>query len=172
MRAWIDRWEPDDERFWESTGRRVARRNLVFSIFAEFLGFTIWVLWAVVATKLNDNGFDFSTSQLFWLVALPGLVGATMRFPYTFMPARVGGRNWTVVSALLLLIPTVLLAVMVSDPATPYALMRRASAAATSRRAWPTSPTSTRMARRGWRSGSTPPAATWEWPSRCWWCRS
>jgi len=130
MRGWIDRWEPDDERFWESTGRRVARRNLVFSIFAEFLGFTIWVLWAIVATKLNDNGFDFSTSQLFWLVALPGLVGATMRFPYTFMPARVGGRNWTVVSALLLLIPTVLLAVMVSDPATPYALMMLAAATA------------------------------------------
>jgi NNP family nitrate/nitrite transporter-like MFS transporter len=130
MRGWIDRWEPDDERFWESTGRRVARRNLAFSIFAEFLGFTIWVLWAIVATKLNDNGFAFSTSQLFWLVALPGLVGATMRFPYTFMPARVGGRNWTVVSALLLLIPAVLLAVMVSDPGTPYALMMLAAATA------------------------------------------
>ncbi len=127
---WIDHWEPDDERFWESTGKPVARRNLSFSIFAEFLGFTIWQLWAVVAVKLNDNGFDFSTSQLFWLVAIPGLVGATMRFPYTFMPARMGGRTWTVISALLLLIPTLLLAAMVSDPGTPYALMMLAAATA------------------------------------------
>jgi len=127
---WVDHWEPDDEHFWESTGKRVARRNLSFSIFAEFLGFTIWQLWAVVAVKLNDNGFDFSTSRLFWLVAVPGLVGATMRFPYTFMPARMGGRTWTTISALLLLIPTVLLAVMVSDPSTPYALMMLAAATA------------------------------------------
>ncbi len=127
---WIDHWEPDDEQFWESTGKPVARRNLSFSIFAEFLGFTIWQLWAVVAVKLNDNGFDFSTSQLFWLVAIPGLVGATMRFPYTFMPARMGGRTWTVISALLLLIPTLLLAAMVSDPGTPYALMMLAAATA------------------------------------------
>jgi len=127
---WIDHWEPDDEQFWESTGKPVARRNLSFSIFAELLGFSVWVVWGVVATKLNDNGFDFSTSQLFWLVSIPGLIGATMRFPYTFMPARIGGRNWTIISALLLLIPTVLLTVMVRDPSTPYALLMVAAATA------------------------------------------
>ncbi|MBW3646011.1 MAG: NarK family nitrate/nitrite MFS transporter [Actinobacteria bacterium] len=118
--GWIDRWEPDDEAFWASTGRRVARRNLTFSIFAEFLGFSVWLLWSVVATRLNDAGFDLSSSQLFTLVAVPALVGATLRFPYTFAVPRFGGRNWTVVSALLLLVPTVLLAVLVGNPSTPY----------------------------------------------------
>jgi NNP family nitrate/nitrite transporter-like MFS transporter len=129
-KKWIDHWEPDDERFWESTGKGVARRNLGFSIFAELLGFSIWVLWGVVAVKLNDNGFAFSTSQLFWLVSVPGLIGATMRFPYTFMPAKIGGRNWTIISALLLLIPAVLLAVLVRDPSTPFALLLVAAATA------------------------------------------
>lgn len=128
--ATITHWEPDDEQFWETTGRKVARRNLSWSIFAEFLGFSIWQLWSVVAVKLNDVGFSLTTGQLFWLVSIPGLVGATMRFPYTFAPARFGGRSWTVVSALLLLIPTGLLAWMVTDPATPYWALLLAAATA------------------------------------------
>ncbi len=116
----IAEWRPNDEAFWEQTGKRIAKRNLVFSIFAEFLGFSVWQLWSVVSVKLGDAGFDFSTSQLFWLISIPGLVGATLRFPYTFAPARYGGRNWTIVSALLLIIPCVLLAYMVSTPGTPY----------------------------------------------------
>ncbi|HWT95929.1 MAG TPA: MFS transporter [Solirubrobacteraceae bacterium] len=126
----ITHWEPDDPTFWESTGRTVARRNLSWSIFAEFLGFSIWQLWSVVAVKLNDVGFSLTTGQLFWLVSIPGLVGATMRFPYTFAPARFGGRSWTVVSALLLLIPTGLLAWMVTDPTTPYWALLLAAATA------------------------------------------
>jgi NNP family nitrate/nitrite transporter-like MFS transporter len=120
VRATITDWHPEDEDFWQTTGRRVARRNLIWSVFAEFLGFSVWQLWSVTAVKLNDAGFDLTTGQLFWLVAIPGLVGATMRFPYTFAPARFGGRNWTVASALLLLIPSIGLAVGVSDPSTPY----------------------------------------------------
>ena len=116
--TWITKWSPDDETFWWSTGRRVARRNLVWSIFAEHLGFTVWTLWSVVAVELGSG--RFTTDQLFWLIALPSLVGSIARVPYTFAPARFGGRNWTVASVLLLLIPTGLLAVAVSGPATPY----------------------------------------------------
>lgn len=115
---WIGDWRPDDPVFWESTGKKVARRNLVFSILAEHLGFTLWTVWSIVAVKLG--AYKFSTDQLFWIVSLPNLVGSTLRIPYTFAPARFGGRNWTVVSALLLLVPAVLLAVAVNDPGTPY----------------------------------------------------
>jgi len=118
--TWIEHWDPEDEGFWKATGQRIARRNLVWSIFAEFLGFSVWLTWSVVAIRLNDAGFDLSSGQLFTLVAVPNLVGATIRFPYTFAVPRFGGRNWTVVSALLLLIPTILLAVLVSNPSTPY----------------------------------------------------
>lgn len=37
----ITDWHPDDARFWESTGKRIARRNLFWSILAEFLGFSV-----------------------------------------------------------------------------------------------------------------------------------
>lgn len=127
---WIDHWDPEDERFWQQTGRAVARRNLAFSILAEHLGFSVWLLWSVVVVSLPAAGFAFSVDQLFWLVALPSLVGATLRLPYTFAVPVFGGRNWTVISALLLLVPTALLAWCVSDPETSYGMFLVAAATA------------------------------------------
>ncbi|MCA2219945.1 MFS transporter [Nonomuraea aurantiaca] len=118
MARWIAEWHPDDKTFWEGSGKRIARRNLAFSILAEHLGFTVWTLLSIVAAKMG--AYDFSTDQLFWLVALPNLVGSVLRVPYTFGPARFGGATFTTVSALLLIIPTVLLGLAVSDPGTPY----------------------------------------------------
>ena len=126
--GWIAEWDPEDKGFWENEGRRVAWRNLVFSVFAEFLGFATWQLFSIVAALLPVIGYDFTPAQLFGLVALPPLVGATLRFPYTFAVGIFGGRNWTVISALLLLIPTVMLGVIVQDPQTPYWLFAVAAA--------------------------------------------
>ena len=117
---WIDDWRPEEPGFWENGGRQVARRNLIWSIFAEHLGFSVWLLWSVSAAMLVKVGFDFTVPQLFVLVAVPNLVGALIRLPYTFAVPKFGGRNWTVASALLLIIPTVLFAVFVQRPETPY----------------------------------------------------
>ncbi|MER7890139.1 MFS transporter [Micromonospora sp. NPDC094482] len=117
---WITHWDPEDDTFWNGGGRRVARRNLVYSIFVEHIGFSIWLLWSAVAVSLPAAGFRFTVDQLFWLVALPNLVGAVMRIPYTVAVARFGGRNWTVVSAVLLLVPITLLVACVGNPGTPY----------------------------------------------------
>jgi NNP family nitrate/nitrite transporter-like MFS transporter len=127
---WIDNWNPEDESFWKRTGKRIARRNLIWSIVAENLGFSIWLIWSVTATRLPKVGFHYTTDQLFNLVALPGLIGSLMRFPYTFAVPRFGGRNWTIVSALLLLIPTTFLAFLVTEPSTPFWLMSLAAATA------------------------------------------
>src|SRR5690349_795936 len=121
--TWISDWNPEDERFWEATGKYIAKRNLFWSILAEHLGFSIWLIWSIVATKLPQAGFHYTTDQLFQLVALPGLVGSLMRFPYTFAVPKFGGRNWTIVSALLLFVPTVALAFFVTRPDTPFWLM-------------------------------------------------
>ena len=129
-KGWIDHWDPEDATFWESTGRSVARRNLVFSILAEHLGFSVWVLWSIVAVNLNSVGFAFTESQLFWLVAVPNLVGATLRLPYTFAVPKFGGRNWTIVSALLLLVPSLGLAWAVSNPDTTFGTMLAVAALA------------------------------------------
>ncbi len=104
-------------------GKAVASRNLRWSIFAEFLGFVVWQLWSVVVVSLPAAGFQLSTGEIFWLISMPSLVGATLRIPYTFMVPRFGGRNWTIVSAGLLLIPSIGLAIAVSNPATPFGLL-------------------------------------------------
>ncbi|WP_345802806.1 MFS transporter [Microbacterium sp. AZCO] len=127
---WIDGWNPEDGVFWQSEGRAIARRNLGWSIFAEFLGFIVWQLWSIVVVMLPAAGFTFSSSEAFWLISLPSLVGATMRFPYTFMVARFGGRNWTMISAGLLLIPSILLGIVVGNPETPFGVMLAVAALA------------------------------------------
>lgn len=118
--TWIDDWRPEDDAFWENGGKAIARRNLIWSIFAEHLGFSVWLLWSVSAAMLAKVGFNFTPQQLFFLVAVPNLVGALIRVPYTFAVPKFGGRNWTVISALLLLIPTILFAIVVQNPDTPY----------------------------------------------------
>jgi NNP family nitrate/nitrite transporter-like MFS transporter len=112
-RAPITHWEPEDEAFWQQTGRRIARKNLAFSIFAEHIGFSIWVLWTIVVINLGNVGIELTLPEQFWLTALPNLIGSALRVPYTFAVPRFGGRVWTTISASLLLIPTTLLAVVV-----------------------------------------------------------
>ena len=127
---WLSDWNPEDNKFWESKGKYIARRNLIWSIVAEHFGFSIWLIWSIVATKLPQAGFHYSTEQLFQLVALPGLIGSLMRFPYTFAVPKFGGRNWTMVSAGLLFIPTTALAYFVTRPGTPFQVMLIAAATA------------------------------------------
>jgi len=120
---WISDWNPEDPTFWETKGKVTARRNLIWSIVAEHIGFSVWLIWSIVATKLPAAGFHYTTDELFQLVAIPGLIGSLMRFPYTFAVTMFGGRNWTIFSASVLFIPTFGLAYFVSQPDTPFWLM-------------------------------------------------
>ena len=117
---WIDDWRPEEPEFWENGGRQVARRNLIWSIFAEHLGFSVWLIWSVSSAFLVSMGFSYTPQQLFLLVALPNLVGSLLRLPYTFAVPKFGGRNWTMASAALLLVPTLGFAVAVQNPGTPF----------------------------------------------------
>lgn len=127
---WISGWNPEDAGQWAAVGRRIAHRNLALSVFAEFLGFAVWAIWSIVVPQLPDAGFVLTTDQMFWLIAIPSLVGATLRIPYTFAVPMFGGRNWTVVSALLLLLPTVGLFVAVQNPSTPFGALLAVAALA------------------------------------------
>lgn len=127
-RHWIDDWRPEDPEFWETTGKPIARRNLIFSIFAEHVGFSVWMLWSIVVVQMTAgahghpaaSGWALTASQALCLVAVPSGVGAFLRLPYTFAVPLFGGRNWTTISAALLLIPCLLLAWAVSHPGIPF----------------------------------------------------
>ncbi|MFF8829859.1 MFS transporter [Streptomyces sp. NPDC015131] len=115
---WIERWEPEDETFWREGGRRIARRNLLFSVLCEHIGFSVWSLWSVMVLFMGPE-YGIDAAGKFALIGVATLVGAVIRVPYTFAVARYGGRNWTVFSALLLLLPTGA-AFAVMEPGTSY----------------------------------------------------
>ena len=117
-RAPITDWRPEDPEFWNETGAPVARRNLVFSIFTEHIGFSVWSLWSVLVLFLGPK-YHVDASGKFLLTAVPTLVGSLMRVPYSIAVTRVGGRTWTVISAALLLIPCALAAILIK-PGVSY----------------------------------------------------
>ncbi|WP_137044159.1 MFS transporter [Pseudolabrys sp. FHR47] len=116
----LDEWKPEDAVFWDAKGKAIARRNLWISIPALLLAFAVWMVWSVVVAKLPAVGFKFSTDQLFWLAAMPGLSGATLRIFYSFMPPIFGGRLWTSISTWSLMIPAVGIGLAVQSTDTPY----------------------------------------------------
>ncbi|MGW7240399.1 nitrate/nitrite transporter [Streptomyces sp. NPDC054804] len=115
---WIQEWDPEDEAFWNATGEKVARRNLIFSVLSEHIGFSIWTMWSVLVLFMGPE-YGLTPADKFLLTSMVTLVGAVVRVPYTFAVALFGGRNWTIISAALLLIPTVA-AFVVTKPGTSF----------------------------------------------------
>jgi NNP family nitrate/nitrite transporter-like MFS transporter len=116
----IEDWRPEDETFWKERGRKIATRNLWISVPALLLAFAVWMVWSVVVAKLPAIGFEYTTDQLFWLAALPGLSGATLRIFYSFMVPIFGGRLWTTLTTASLMVPAFGIGYAVQNPDTPY----------------------------------------------------
>ncbi|MFE3023573.1 MFS transporter, partial [Nocardia tengchongensis] len=116
----IEHWDAEDVEAWEAGGKDIARRNLIWSVFAEHIGFSVWSIWSVMVLFMPTDVFHIDPAGKFFLGAVPTLVGGFMRIPYTVLTAKFGGRNWTIVSALLLLIPALLTLYFINQPGTSY----------------------------------------------------
>ena len=104
-KADITDWRPEDEAFWESTGKRIAYRNLWISIPALLCGFAVWGMWGVITVQMLNLGYPFSQAELFTLTAIAGISGATMRIPASFLIRLAGGRNTIFLTTAMLLAP-------------------------------------------------------------------
>ncbi len=119
-RTWLNRWEPEDETFWKSEGSRLAWRTLWITTANLIMAFIVWFVVSALVVRLPGIGFKLTSNQLFWLAAMPGLAGGTLRIIHTFLVPIYGTRHVVAISTLLLLIPAVGWFYAVQDPTTPY----------------------------------------------------
>jgi len=115
----IKDWNPEDTKFWESTGKSVARRNLWISIPSLLCGFAVWIIWSMVTVQMINAGFPFKPEQLFSLAAIAGLTGATLRIPSSFFIRIAGGRNTIFFTTALLMVPALGIGLALQDKNTP-----------------------------------------------------
>src|SRR3990172_10235066 len=118
--SWLPRWEPENEQFWRETGSRIAWRTLILTTITLILSFMTWFVMSAAVIRLPKIGFRFSSSELFWLAAMPGLAGGTLRILHTFLIPIFGTRLVVGVATLLKIIPCIGLALAVLNPETPF----------------------------------------------------
>lgn len=112
-------WRPEDEAFWNSTGKRIAYRNLWISIPALLCGFAVWGMWGIIAVQMLNLGFPFTQAELFTLTAIAGISGATMRIPASFLIRMAGGRNTIFLTTAMLLAPAIGTGIALQHPEWP-----------------------------------------------------
>ncbi len=112
-------WRPEDAQFWESTGKKIAYRNLWISIPALLCGFAIWGMWGIITVQMLNLGFPFTQAELFTLTAIAGISGATMRIPASFLIRMAGGRNTIFLTTAMLLAPAIGTGVALQHPEWP-----------------------------------------------------
>ena len=115
----ITDWRPEDEAFWESTGKKVAYRNLWISIPALLCGFAVWGMWGIITVQMLNLGFPFTQAELFTLTAIAGIAGATMRIPASFFIRLAGGRNTIFLTTAMLLAPAIGTGIALQHPDWP-----------------------------------------------------
>ncbi len=118
--TWLTQWEPDDESFWRRTGKSIAWRTLWITTFSLTLSFATWFMMSAIVVRLPQIGFQFDTMELFWLAAMPGLAGGSLRIVHTFLIPIFGTRYVITVATLLKLLPCIGIGLAVMDPDTPW----------------------------------------------------
>jgi NNP family nitrate/nitrite transporter-like MFS transporter len=117
--ATLTDWRPEDEQFWESTGKKIAYRNLWISVPALLCGFAVWGMWGIITVQMLNLGFPFTQAELFTLTAIAGLAGATMRIPASFLIRLAGGRNTIFLTTSMLLAPAIGTGIALQHPEWP-----------------------------------------------------
>ena len=114
------KWDPEDKIFWETKGKKIANRNLWISIPSLLCGFAVWLYWGIITVQMLNLGFPFEQSELFTLMAIAGLSGATLRIPSSFFIRLAGGKNTIFWTTSLLMIPAIGTGFALQNTDTPF----------------------------------------------------
>lgn len=118
--TWLTEWEPENDEFWNTRGKAIARRTLIITTLNLMVAFAVWFVVSAIIARLEKAGFDLSKSELYWLVAMPGLAGGTFRLMHMFLTPIYGTRHVVSISTALLILPLTGWFFAVQDPDTPY----------------------------------------------------
>lgn len=118
----LSEWKPEDESFWNEKGKKIAWRTLIITTASLTFSFATWFMMSAIVVRLPNIGFKFDTMELFWLAAMPGLAGGTLRIIHTFLVPIFGTRNVIAYSTIIKLIPCVGIGLAILDPNTPFAV--------------------------------------------------
>ncbi len=116
----LEKWDVEDPSFWESKGKKIANRNLWISIPSLLSGFAVWLYWGIITVQMLNLGFPYEKSELFSLMAIAGLTGATLRIPSSFFIRLCGGRNTIFFTTALLMLPAFGAGIALQDKNTPF----------------------------------------------------
>jgi NNP family nitrate/nitrite transporter-like MFS transporter len=123
---WLTTWQPEDAEFWRTTGSPIAWRTLALTTSALILSFSTWFVFSTLVVKFSAVGIHFADDPkandrlLFWLVAMPGLAGGTLRILHTFLIPMFGTRRVITFATLAKLVPCLGIGWAVMTPGTPY----------------------------------------------------
>ncbi|GAB1430286.1 NarK family nitrate/nitrite MFS transporter [Ignavibacteria bacterium] len=120
MGTWLPKWEPEDNVFWEREGKKIAWKSLIITTVSLTISFATWFMVSAIVVKLPGIGFNFTTDQLFWLAAMPGLAGGTLRIIHTFLLPIYGTRHIITFAKAIKIIPCIGLGLAVMNSATPF----------------------------------------------------
>lgn len=118
--TWLEKWTPEESGFWEADGSRIAWRTLTITTLTLIISFATWFMMSAIVVRLPAIGFNFTPNQLFWLAAMPGLAGGTLRIVHTFLLPIFGTRHIVTIATFLKLLPCIGIGLAVMDPNTPY----------------------------------------------------
>lgn len=120
MKTWLTKWDPEDNLFWENEGKKIAWKVLWVTTISLIFSFASWFMMSAIVTKLPGIGFTFTQSQLFWLAAMPGLAGGTLRIIHTFLIPIYGSRHTITLATFIKLLPCIGIGLAVMDTSTPF----------------------------------------------------
>jgi NNP family nitrate/nitrite transporter-like MFS transporter len=118
--ARIQNWKPEDPTFWKETGSALAWRTCAVTTFSLIFSFATWFVMSAVVVRMPAIGFKFTTTELFWLAAIPGLASGILRLIHANFIPVLGTRPVISVSTIIKVIPMVWLGYAIQDLSTSW----------------------------------------------------
>lgn len=118
--ARIQDWRPEDPTFWKEKGAALAWRTCGITTFSLIFSFATWFVMSAVVVRMPAIGFRFTTTELFWLAAIPGLASGILRLVHANFIPVLGTRPVISVATIIKVLPMIWLGYAIQDPSTPW----------------------------------------------------